>query len=90
MHYLVIYLYLSKNIFNGKLTKLTKEKDHDYVTLIFRVKILTDDNPYKKNSRKITRLLLWGNKEEAVAMTAIRSDMRKIKLVYRRTQESLQ
>lgn len=84
MYYLVIYLQLSENIFNGKLTKFYQG------TLIFRVKILTDDNPYKKNSRKITRLLLWGNKEEAVAITAIRSDMRKIKLVYRRTQESLQ
>lgn len=33
--------------------------------------------------------LLRGNNEEAVAMTAMRRDIRKIKLVYRRTQESL-
>lgn len=34
MYYLVIYLQLSKNIFNGKLTKLTKEKGHDYITKV--------------------------------------------------------
>lgn len=34
-------------------------------------------------------LLLCGNNEDAVAMTAIRRDIRKIKLVYRRTQDSL-
>lgn len=46
--------------------------------------------PYRKKRRNITKALLWGKSEEAVAITAMRMDITKIRLVYRSTQESLQ
>lgn len=52
--------------------------------------ILTEEMPYRKKRRNITKALLWGKSEEAVAITAMRMDITKIRLVYRSTQESLQ
>lgn len=43
--------------------------------------ILTEETPYRKKSRNITKALLWGKREEAVAITAIRMDMTKIRLM---------
>lgn len=51
--------------------------------------VLTEEMPYRKKRRNITKALLWGKREEAVAITAIRMDMTKIRLVYSSTQESL-
>jgi len=42
--------------------------------------ILTEEIPYRKKSRNITKALLWGKREEAVAITAMRMDMTKIRL----------
>lgn len=52
-------------------------------------RVLTEEMPYRKKRRNITKALLWGKREEAVAITAIRMDMTKIRLVYSSTQESL-
>lgn len=46
-----------------------------------RAGILTEEIPYRKNRRNMTKALLWGKREEAVAITAIRMDMTKIRLM---------
>lgn len=46
-----------------------------------RLGILTEEIPYRKKRRNITKALLWGKREEAVAITAMRMDMTKIRLM---------
>lgn len=46
-----------------------------------RPEILTEEIPYRKKRRNMTKALLWGKREEAVAITAIRMDMTKIRLM---------
>lgn len=41
---------------------------------------LTEETPYRKKRRNMTKALLWGKRDEAVAMTAMRMDMTKIRL----------